>query len=260
MLVKYETGLAKKSIIKTSNNHICIMHIFFRKISTAFLIVLLINTLAAAQDIEEVLRDYDSGRLDRVREALDLLEARYYNAPEYLFLKAVFEQDGERAFALYQQINETDPDNPIFERVLWRMCQYHYAKGLYGACNDMLARFISSFPDSDSVENARRMQQRAAEKLGGDTAPASPQTQPNVKKYVIQIAAFGSRTGAERGLRYYKSLGIDNTRIEEHMVGKQILYKIWIGEFFDRDTARRKAEELLRRYKLSAYTIVEISR
>ncbi|MFC1556542.1 SPOR domain-containing protein [candidate division KSB1 bacterium] len=213
-----------------------------------------------AQSIDEVLRDYDRGRLDRAREALETLEDRYYDRPEYLFLRAVFEEDAEQAFALYQQINETAPDNPIFHRVLWRMCQYNYAKGLYKAGNDMIARFLENFPDSEYTAAAKQMQYRIADKLGEELPETEREKEQPKTVYTIQIAAFGSRNGAERGLDYYRRLGIAGAEIQEHRVGRQMLYKIWIGEYTDREEARRRAEELQRRYRLSDFTIVEKSR
>jgi len=215
---------------------------------------------AEAQDIEEALRDFDRGRLDRVRSALDHLEARYYDQPEFLFLKAAFEEDAEQAFVLYQQINETAPDNPVFERVLWRMCQYSYAKGLYRTTNDMLSRFLTTFPESEQMEAARRMRSRITEKLGDEETAAVVQYEEPKTFYTIQIAAFGSRAGAERGLVYYKKLGITQAYIREHRVGRQILFKIWVGEYADRDEARKDAEELQRKYRLSAYTLIERTR
>ena len=113
--------------------------------SIFFLIIVLVNTLDPtplnAQTLDAALRSYERGDFERVKEVLPLLEARYGQEPEYRFLKAVFEENGETAFTLYSEISETSPDNPIYEKVLWRMCQFNYAKGLYVTSQEMVARF-----------------------------------------------------------------------------------------------------------------------
>lgn len=225
-----------------------------------FIIIQGLSTIALSQDLDQVYRDYENGRFDRVRNSLDVLEARYFEDPEFLFMKAVFEEDAEQAYVIYQQISQTAPDNPVFEKVLWRMCQYNYAKGLYRTCYETLGRFISTFPQSENLLEAQQMQQRISGRLNDDsvqveTDPPEPQT-----VYTIQIAAFGSRAGAERGLAYYKRLGLNQAYIREHRVGRQILYKVWIGEYTDREEARSDAVELQRKYRLSAFTIIERNR
>ncbi len=224
------------------------------------ILLLLFSGKLHSQDMSDALRNYERGRLEDVREALFTLEARYYDTPEYIFLKAVFEEDAEQAYVLFRQVNENFPDNPIFELVLWRMCQYNYAKGLYVSCNDMLVRFMNTFPDSDKLSSARSMMSKIEDKLGAEQSQPVIEREEPTTVYTIQIAAFGSRAGAERGLNYYKKLGISSAYSREHRVGRQLLFKIWVGEYRDRDEARDYAEELMRRYRLPAYTIIEINK
>jgi len=216
-----------------------------------------ITGVLQAQDIRDVLRDFDRGRLERVRAALPALEARYYDAPEFLFLKAVFEEDADRAFALYQQINETAPDNPIFERALWRMCQYNYAKGLYKTCYDMVIRFRRVFPRSRFSDSAKEMQQRVEDKLENEPEAVLPPPEPHTK-YTIQIVAFSSRTNAQRGLNSLQKRGLTGALIKEQQVGGRKLYKIWVGEFSTREEAQKAGNEYQQKYNFSSFTIVEV--
>jgi len=210
-----------------------------------------------SQSIEDVLKDYDRGRIERVREMLPLLEARYYDQPEFLFLKAVFEEDGETAFAIYSEINENFPDDPIFERVLWRMCQYNYAKGLYVTCSEMVDRFLERFPDSDYTRNAMELRQNITDYLGEKEPQIEQEPVPDQPVFTIQVGAFASRTNARRQLSYYRRLGIYNSEIREQTVGERTLFKIWVGEFNSKDEAREAGEELKRRYRIPAVTIVQ---
>lgn len=210
-----------------------------------------------AQDIASVLRDYDQGRLDKVREALIALRPSSYNKPEYLFLTAVFEEDGERAFALYGELNANAPDNPIFERVLWRMCQYYYAKGLYKKCNDALGRFIAAFPDSDNQEAARFMRNRIALYLGEEIPDTLQRVEELTTIYTIQLGYFGIESNAHNQLKYLRNLGIAQAYIKEQRVGSDMLYKIWAGEFKSRDEAEKMCDELKRKYKITDIFVTE---
>ncbi len=221
------------------------------------MLIILSTTPVQSQSIENVLDDYDRGRLERVKEMLPLLEARYYDRPEFMFLKAVFEEDGESAFALYSEINEKFPDHPVFERVLWRMCQYNYAKGLYVTCIDMVDRFIEKFPVSDHRRDALELRRKIIDYLGDREPEEAPEPVPDQPVFTIQVGAFASRTNARRQLSYYRRLGIYNSEIREQTVGERTLFKIWVGEYTSKDEARIAGDELKRRYRIPAVTIVQ---
>jgi len=210
-----------------------------------------------AQDIASVLREYDQGRLNKVREALIALRPSSYNKPEYLFLTAVFEEDGERAFALYGELNANAPDNPIFERVLWRMCQYYYAKGLYKKCNDALGRFIAAFPDSDNQGAARFMRNRIALYLGEEIPDTLQRVEEPTTIYTIQLGYFGIESNAHNQLKYLRNLGIAQAYIKEQRVGSQKFYKIWVGEFNSKNDAEKMCDELKRKYKITDILVTE---
>ena len=210
-----------------------------------------------AQDIAGALRDYDQGRLNEVREALIALRPSSYNKPEYLFLIAVFEEDGEAAFAQYGEIEVSARDNPVFERVLLRMCQYYYAKGLYKACSDALGRFIETFPGSDNKEIALLMRNRIALHLGVETPDTLRQVEEPTALYTIQLGVFGNESNARTRLLYLRNLGIAQSYIMEQQIGDQTFYKVWAGEFKSKDEAMKMLEELKNKYKITDILVVE---
>jgi len=233
-----------------------------KSLKTEFILIFILCICALsgslyAQDIASVLRDYDQGRLNQVREALIALRPSSYNKPEYLFLTAVFEEDGERAFALYGELNANAQDNPIFERVLWRMCQYYYAKDLYNTCRDALGRFITTFPNSDNQEAALLMKNRIVLYIGEEIPDTLQHAEEPEIIYTIQLGYFGIESNAHKQLVYLRNLGIAQAYIKEQRVGSQKFYKIWAGEFKSRDEAERMLDELKRKYKITDMLVTE---
>ncbi len=221
------------------------------------LILFLSFSNGSAQSIEEVLRNFERGDLESVKQDLPNLEARYGERPEYLFLKAVFEEDGDRAFTLYSELNDVAQDNPIYEKALWRMCQYNYAKGLYLSCGEMLDRFMRRFQDSDYLDKAVQMRSRISDFLGEDNSVPDPVIEEAKPVFTVQVGAFRSRSNAERRLTYLRKLGLVRAYITETTVTGTTLYKIWVGEYSTRESAHESGREIRQRYRLSSYTIVE---
>ena len=196
-----------------------------------------------AQNIQSAIRDYERGHLDNVRSALIELKDKDYDKPEYLFLSAVFEQNGERAFSLYRQINAFSPDNPLYERVLWKMCQFLYAKDLYEECGSSVSRFMTEFPDSDLQDEAREMYiavnryfNREIEVIRSREDGEVNTEEPDVI-YTLQFGAFGTESRARTLLSYLKNLGISQVFLSEQLVGQRKLYKVQSGEFKNKDDA-----------------------
>lgn len=215
-----------------------------------------------AQNIESALRDYERGRLGNVRSALIELKDKEFDKPGYLFLSAVFEQNGDRAFSLYRQLNAFSPDNPLYEQVLWKMCQFLYAKDQYEECGSNVSRFIKEFPDSDLQDEAREMYiavnryfNRELEETRNQDDGKINTKEPEVI-YTLQFGAFGTETRARSFLSYLRNLGVSQVFLFEQQVGQRKLYKVRSGEFKNKEDAEKKRDELRRRYRLRENIIV----
>ena len=230
--------------------------------STAILIAILLSLTggASAQDIYSALEDYKNGRFAAVRNTLLALEKTHYDQPEFIFLNALLESDGEQAFALYSSINERSPDTPLFEHTLWRMCQYFYAKGLYEKCSENISRFQVLFPDSGFSESAYRMQQRITGISAGSITVMTPAEEDPAPQYVLQFGAFGNESGAATRLGYLRKLGLTRSIIKQQNVGSRILYKIWVGEFTTREEAEKKRNEYRRRFRIPDVFVVDLKK
>ena len=223
-------------------------------------IILSLASSASAQDIFSALEDYESGRFEAVRNTLLALENTHYDQPEFIFLNALLESDGEQAFALYSSINERSPDNPLFEHTLWRMCQYFYAKELYGKCSENITRFQVLFPDSDFGESAYRMQQRITGISAESILIKTSADENPTPQYVLQFGAFGNESGATTRLEYLRKLGLTSSIIQQQNVGNKILYKIWVGNFTSREEAEKKRNEYRRRFRIPDVFVVDLNK
>ena len=215
-----------------------------------------------AQDIESAIRDYERGRLDNVRSALIELKDKDYDKPEYLFLSAVFEQNGDRAFSLYRQLNAFSPDNPLYERALWKMCQFLYAKDRYEECGSSVSKFITEFPDSDLQDEARDMYSAVNRYFNREFEETRIQDDGGINTeepeviYTLQFGAFGTESRARSFLTYLRNLGVSQVFLSEQQVGQRKLYKVRSGEFKNKEEAEKKREELRRRYRIRENIIV----
>lgn len=220
--------------------------------------ILCFNALLFSQDIRTALIDYDRGRLENVRNTLIILKDTDYAKPEYLFLTAVFEQDAELAFEQYEMLSTIVAQDPLFERILWKMCQYYFAKELYETCSESIERFLSAFPQSGYRESAVRIKERASNYLGRElNVPINPPVEQTVVIYTLQLGVFGIESNARRQLSNFQQLGLQKAYIKEHRVGSQVLYKIWFGEFSDKQSAQMMRDELQQKYKLGDIFITE---
>lgn len=211
-----------------------------------------------SQDIHTALQDYEKGQLNNVRAALLALQNIDYDKPEYLFLKAVFEQNAENAFEQYENLGMVIAQNPLYERVLWKMCQYYYAKELYETCAESIERFMNVFPQSEYTSAALKIKAQIYNHLNREeNIPFNPPVQQTVVTFTLQLGVFGTESNARRQLDYFQKLGLQKAYIKEQYVGSQIVYKIWFGEYINKQAAQTVRDELMQRYKISDIFITE---
>lgn len=191
-----------------------------------------------------------------MREALIELRDTEFANPAFLFLTAVVEENGERAFTLYRELNSNDPNNPIFEQVLWRLCQYYYAKGLYEECTSNLERFINTFPDSAYRDNAVDLRSSIESYTKERSEKEPPEVTRPSELFTLQFGAFGTESRAHRLIAYLRDLGVKDIYLSEQKVGQRKLYKVRAGEFSSRGQAERMREEIKRRYKIRENIII----
>lgn len=228
-------------------------------------VLLCFSTDSWSQDLEDYLKMYERGEISAVRDALPNLELKFPDRAELLFLKAVFESDGETAYSIYSLLKDSNKSDAIYEKALWRVCEFNFARGLYVTCNDFLNKFIAEFPQSDLIDKAEDMRGRLSVQLNddfviADEVPTSRRPNTEVieeKNFSIQIGAFASKANVQRRLSYIRKLGVSNAEVAESSVGGRILYKIWVGSYATREEARNSGDDLIRRYRLNSFTVVE---
>ena len=236
---------------------------------------------AQAATPQELLQFASSRQFDQLRLALLETPEGQQDTPIVLYCTALLETDGEQARMLYERALARDADGQVADRALWRLAQYHYAKGYYVRAGAYLQQLTANFPTSSEAGRARRQYAAIAESgvdLSGIDAIfpplAVPQPAPPVvrrpaaprppvelqtrRRYAVQVDAFSSQNNADHRVDQLRRLNYRNIRIVPRTLLGRHLYPVWVGDFASESVAQRYGEAMRIRGAIKHFVIKEI--
>lgn len=209
-----------------------------RKTFQKILPLLLLIEIAISQevDISRYLYLIRTGDIDGVKRELDSLKKIYPNSVNLKFLEANLIEDAEKAVKIYYDIALNHPDNEFSDEALFKVFQYHYAKGDYEQAKKELERLKSLYPYSPYAGVNVNFPVEVGVKTTSDVKSTGAKVRCD---YSLQVGAFADKSNAEREKKFFEDNGYDVELRTKFKDGK-LLYLVHIGCFLD----RREAEKL----------------
>jgi tetratricopeptide (TPR) repeat protein len=256
-----------------------------QKIRVILAIALWLLPLAALSQVreEEMLALLEKNDLASAREKVSQVYRKYPSSATAVYFHALLEENADVAIKLFQEILTRFQNTVYAERALFRLGQYHFARGTYHGARQYFLTLLEQYPASNLAPQAayyaakslliignspqiREELSRCAEKYPGTwmanfaaddlaklKSPANHQAsdpkKPPPAPYTVQIGAFANRENAVNQQRTFSQAGY-TALIKEKKEGRRIYYQVFVGEFTDRNQARAFADEIQRKYKL----------
>ncbi len=221
----------------------------FRKILP---LLLLINiALSQEVDISRHLYLVRIGDVDGVRRELDSLKKLYPNSVNLKFLEANLAEDAEKAVKIYYDIALNHPDNEFSDEALFKVFQYHYAKGDYIQAKKEIERLKALYPYSPYSGINVRFPVESGVKTTSDVKSMGGMVRCN---YSLQVGAFADKSNAEREKKFFEDNGYDVELRTKFKDGK-LLYLVHIGCFLDRGDAEKLRTEIKSKFNRESFVI-----
>ncbi len=218
-----------------------------------------------------------------VQKALPSVAEKYPKHPTVLFLQAFFQNEGEKAIALYSQLYQGGMESPFAEAALFRLAQYQYAKDHPATARRLFSFLVKRYPKSKWADDAYYLTAQcylAEGKLDSARAvwkqfvrehphssfadvavadlesdfwksepkpqdkPVMPQDRLDRDYWAIQVGAFAVRENAVSILKGLQEVGYQG-EIVEKQVGNRVFHAVWIGQFKDRASAEAYAQRFI---------------
>ena len=242
----------------------------------------------AAQSVSEIVTLTRQGRLQEARDVLRSLEES--EGKKHLFLHGLLTTDGDSAAAFYDNLLNTDPDNPYSDLALFRLAQLTYARGLYHQSMDQFRVLIYRYPSStlharaiyqmgmchsalNQPDSAMAYFQKVREdyphsdmvSLAGDdmsrirrqNSRDSEEPEPSMR-HCVQVGAFTRQSNALLRKSFFENKGYE-VSLRTKTVENRLFYLVWIGSYSSREDARKAGEQLKRKFDIQ-YTLVSEER
>ena len=103
--------------------------------------------------IQEVL----GGVKDSAAVYLPIIEKRYPNNPNMLFLKGLMETDGEKAMDIFVKLYNNHPTSEYGDDAVMKIAEFYYASGLYIQSADWLKKMPIYYSRSKHIERAIKL-------------------------------------------------------------------------------------------------------
>lgn len=228
---------------------------------------LLLPNLAQAQKVSDpALHPYvelwQNDNVDSLHNALPSLLKKYPKQPEIFFFQSVYETDAEKANTGYAFVLKNFPDNVLADECLYRLIQYDYAKGHYREAREKGGQFKNNYPSSRFIDKIDQMFSglgQAAVNPSEEKIPAadsSASVKTTVKKFRLQVGAFGQIKNAEDLRDKLKNNGYKPIEFSEKIVNDKKLFLVWVGAFDSKEEAAKTGDVLRNKFQLNP-TIVE---
>jgi hypothetical protein len=197
-------------------------------------LIFLFFALPAASICQDFDQMYNLYQQKNMSELYKMVGNNSSNAPEVVFFKATFIENGAEALNVYEKLF-SGAQGKLKSLVADKISQYYYAKGYYVKAANYAQYVNAEISDTKVV-----------------TKPP-PALQPK-KIYHIQVGAFGYQDNANRMRELLAEKKI-NSDVKIRRVNGKTLYCVWVhGMATYRQTASY-AKELKAKYKLN-YQII----
>ncbi len=200
---------------------------------------------------------------------LNKIDLKYSNQPEYLFLNALIESDGESAINKYKDFYNKYPLHTYADNAVFEVGSYFYTKGYYVKSSqwykkipihyhdsellnqslDMFFKTLEISNSSDSVNYYKNIFSKLYpivenDKISKEYISTLDQKEKRYdQKYTIQIGAFKEYPRAESRLYMLREIGF-GVVIEETMIDNEPFFVIREGQYSTRKSAEKIASRI----------------
>jgi hypothetical protein len=200
-----------------------------------FFILLIFIIQSALYGGDRLIELYEAHDYDHLR--IEFAQYRAENSYEYKFFNALFNENGEEAKTVYENI--FNKGGGLIKRYsAQKLMDYYYAKGYYDSVKKYQEYLVNNDLDKDRKRNA---------------VPSRKSAAP--KKLFIQVGAFGLRENAEQLRNMLKTQNIKAAVIEKKINGKT-LHLVWINGKDDFESTLKEANLIREKYDLD-YRIIK---
>jgi tetratricopeptide (TPR) repeat protein len=261
-----------------------------QRIAYVFLVGSLLLPIAAFSQIseEEILTLLEQNDLATARERVSQVYRQYPSSATAAYFHTLLQEDADTAIKFFHEITSRFRGSPYAERALFRLGQYHFANGTYNRARQYFLNLKEQYPSSNWVPQAEYyaakalliigksspaqeelshcvekypgtwMAKFATEDLAGlktsTNHQASEPAQNQSAPYTVQIGSFSQRENAVSQQLAFSQAGYPVV-IHEKKQGRINFYQVRVGEFFDREQARKFADEIGRKFKLRCHVV-----
>jgi len=235
------------------------------KLINYFLFLLGLLTISYAVDIQTSINKALKDSLVNLSD----VDTKYINQPEYLFLSALIDTNGESSLEKYKNFYNKFPRNPYADNAVFEVGSYYYTKGYYvksskwykkipiyyhdseflEASVDMFFKTLEITNASDSISYYRNVFAKLHPSISNDKAPIEYKSKLEEKdskynvKYTIQIGAFKEYPRAEARMYMLRDIGF-GVLIEEAMIDNEKFFVIREGIYSTKKSAEKIASRI----------------
>ena len=230
-------------------------------------LILIIFSLGAQEiipeelpDISEYLKYYESGLIKRIQVDMPLLKEKYGVTAEIMFFDGILEENGDEAYAIYQEILKNFPESPVVEHTLFRVAQFNYAKKQYYTSKKYYLELVDKFPETQYYGQVTRALGLIDNILGvmpDKSKDSYPIDINRTREFVIQLGVYAVQNNATNVKKYFQEIGYNNIEIIKDMVTGKPKYKVWLRGYVTKEDASREGRRIKLRYRFD-YIIFEV--
>lgn len=203
------------------------------------IMLLIISPPLFAQGSSQLFKLYQNRQYDQIKEFLS--KTPKLSIAEKQFFDALFIQDAEKAFSIYENLFQKT-EGKVKYASAERLKDYYYAKGYYSTASDY-ERYL--------VENQNLMEENT--EIVGDIVSETPAD--NDLLY-IQVGAFSIEDNASQMMEMLKTQNIESSIVHRNVNSKK-LFCVWIHGKPDFNDTLKYANELKQKYHFNFKIIKE---
>lgn len=231
------------------------------------LVILIIFNLDAQEinpnelpDISEYLKYYESGLIKRIQLDMPALKEKYGVTAEIMFFDGILEENGDEAYAIYQEILKNFPESSVIEHTLFRVAQFNYAKKQYYTSKKYYLELMDKFPDTKYYSSVTKTLSSIDNILGvmpDKSKDSYPIDIHQTREFVIQLGVYAVQNNAGNVKDYFQEIGYNNVEIIKDIVTGKPKYKVWLRGYNNKEEASREGRNIKFRYKFD-YIVFEV--
>ena len=235
------------------------------KIYVHFLFIIGFLSVLFSSDIDKKLQMALKDNLINLNE----IDGKHSNQPEYLFLKALLDTDGDSALEKYKNFVNKFPRHAYSDNAVFQLGSYYYTKGYYLKSSQWYKKIPIYYHDSEFLNESMDMFFKTLELTDSKDSiiyyqDVFSKLYPNLKndnlssvyvsnfdkkesvydtKYTIQIGAFKEYPRAESRFHMLRNLNF-GVRIEEMIIDNDKFFVIREGTYSTKKSADKIASRI----------------